>query len=59
MIEQLKAASGHKTAADVIRNALALYEWARRENEAGRVVGSFQEGRPVREVLLPFITRKP
>ena len=38
---------------EVIRNALGLYEWARREYAQGHSIGTIENGRAVREVVLP------
>ena len=53
IIENLKKATGG-TAADVIRDALGFYEWARQQRENGLVVGTIRNGRAESEVLLPF-----
>jgi hypothetical protein len=57
VIERLKEATGTTTTGDVIRDALSLYEWARREYEQGRKIGTIENGRGVREVILPFELR--
>lgn len=40
--------------AEVLRSALGLYDWAREKHAQGLTVGSFKDGEPARELLLPF-----
>lgn len=61
VLEDLKDAT-HGTYGEVIRNAIGLYEWARQECEQGRTIGTIENGRAVKEVVLPFTmlkSRKP
>ena len=52
VLDCLKEAS-NSNYGDVIRNALGLYEWARREYAQGHSIGTIENGRAVREVVLP------
>lgn len=49
---ELRVAVGARDNAEVLKRALGLYDWAIGEIFAGRRVGSFAEGEPVKEVLL-------
>lgn len=52
----LRRAMGPDTsAADVVRHALGLLEWARRTQVAGYSVATIRDGRIFREVELPFV----
>ncbi len=44
---------------DVIRDAIGLYEWARREYEQGNAIGVIKDGVAVKEVVLPFTVLSP
>ncbi|NCJ08249.1 hypothetical protein GS597_17390 [Synechococcales cyanobacterium C] len=56
VIERLKQATS-ANAGDVIRDALSFYEWARQQYDAGRKVGTIENGKGVSEVILPFELR--
>jgi hypothetical protein len=57
-IERLKEATGLSDA-EVLKHAIALYEWSRVHCATGYTVGSFKEGLPAREVTLPFALPPP
>ena len=56
-IERLKTASGSSSAADVIRDALGFYDWARKQRQAGLTIGTIRNGKAEAEVILPFDLR--
>ena len=53
VLDNLKDTTGGSYA-DVIRNAIGLYEWARQEYVKGNAIGVIKDGVAVREVVLPF-----
>lgn len=54
VLEQLKESTG-KSMADVVRDALGFYDWARQQVEAGKSVAIVDhESNKVREFILPF-----
>jgi hypothetical protein len=54
VIQRLGKATG-SDAAEVIRDALSLYDWARQQYEEGKKVASItKNGMGVMEVILPF-----
>jgi hypothetical protein len=58
VVENLKRARGSKTTtADVIRDALGFYEWVRRQLDEGFQLGLLRDGKAVREVVLPFLSK--
>ena len=54
VIEDLKKASGKQTAAEVLLDALRLYDWARQQYDTGYSIGAIKDGRAVKEVDLPL-----
>ncbi len=54
-LEALKTATGG-SAAEVVRDALGLLEWARKQHEAGLTIATLSNGKPVAQVILPFDT---
>jgi len=56
LVEKLKAASGARQNEDVVKSALAFYEWGRKWTSKGyKVVVIDEHGKPVREAILPFV----
>ena len=53
-LDLLVEASNASCDAEVIRNAIALFNWAREQMAKGLTVGAFKDGVPVTEVILPF-----
>lgn len=57
-LDRLAVATDASDTAEVIRNAISLYEWAREQHADGYAFGAFQDdgsgGCMTREVLLPF-----
>jgi hypothetical protein len=58
ILEDLKHASSATSAAQVIREALGFYEWARTQIEDGYIVGAGKKGKLVREVCLNLHRRR-
>ena len=54
MLLGLQEASGAKSLAVVIRQAVTLYEWSRVVSLSGHTVCSSKDGIPVSEVVLPW-----
>ncbi len=52
-LETLKAASHRRTVAEVVRDALAFYDWCRRSIEDGWTIVAIKDVRE-REPVLPF-----
>ena len=54
VLERLQASTGG-TVADVVRDALGFYDWAREETEQGKAVAVVDHANNrVREFILPF-----
>jgi hypothetical protein len=53
-LSRLGEDSNASSLAEVIRNAIALFDWARAQEQEGFKVGAFKEGAPAKEVVLPF-----
>src|SRR5262245_14018952 len=53
MIETLKSTTRRRTVAEVVRDALQLYDWCRRQVADGFVIAAVK-GEKTREVVLPF-----
>lgn len=55
LVEKLKAASGARQSEDVVKSALAFYEWGREWTSKGyKIVAIDEHGKPVREATLPL-----
>lgn len=54
MLLSLQEASGASSMAEVIRQAVTLFDWARFQQDEGFTVGAFKDGVPAKEVVLPF-----
>lgn len=54
VLDDLKDSSQGGSYADVIRNAIGLYEWARQECAQGNAIGVIKDGVAIKEVVLPF-----
>lgn len=54
IIEKLQKASGNKSMAEVIRDALGLYNWTRKMHEQGYSVGTIKNGKAIQQLVLPF-----
>lgn len=52
IISRLQNASGASSTAEVLRDALSLYDWACEQIEQGYSVGAFKAGSPVKEVVV-------
>lgn len=53
MLDALRSASGRRTIADVIRDALSFYDWCRRQVADGYVIAAVK-GDHQKEVVMPF-----
>lgn len=53
-IETLKQASNRSTAAEVLLDALRLYDWAREQVEQRLIIGAVKDGRVVKTVTVPL-----
>jgi len=51
---RLEKDSNASSMAEVLRNAIGLFDWARVQQQEGFAVGAFKEGVPAKEVVLPF-----
>ncbi len=51
---RLEGDSNASSMAEVLRNAIALFDWARVQEQEGYTVGAFKEGALAKEVVLPF-----
>lgn len=58
IINELKEASGSQSMAEVIRDALGLYNWVLKMHNQGYSIGTIQDGDAIQEVVLPFTMRK-
>lgn len=54
---RLQTESNASSMAEVLRNAVGLFDWARERASQGFTVGAFKDGAPVKEVILPFPKR--
>jgi len=52
-IETLRLASNRRTVADVVRDALRLYDWMRRQHAESTVMTATKDNK-TRELVLPF-----
>ena len=52
---RLERESSASSMAEVLRNAIGLFDWARVQESEGFTVGAFKDGAPVKEVVLPFL----
>ncbi len=52
---RLQKDSNASSIAEVLRNAVGLYDWARAQRAEGFAVGAFRDGAPAKEVVLPFV----
>lgn len=58
VLEQLQGATGGSVA-DVIRDALGFYDWARKQVESGKSIAVVDHKRNrVREFIMPFEVRR-
>jgi hypothetical protein len=53
-LERLRKDSNASSMAEVLRNAVGLFDWARVQQTEGFTVGAFKDGAPAKEVVLPF-----
>ncbi len=51
-LQRLRRRTGAITIAEVVRQALGLYEWAIEEADRGASVGSHKEGEPRKEIVI-------
>lgn len=51
---RLERESNASSMAEVLRNAIGLFDWARAQQSEGFAVGAFKAGAPAKEVVLPF-----
>ncbi len=58
IIEELQVASGSQSMAEVIRDALGLYNWTLRMSRKGYSIGTIKDGKPIKEVILAFNMRE-
>lgn len=57
-LADLVESSNASCTAEVLRNAIALYSWANKQSQEGYTIGCFdKEGKPIKEVILPFISK--
>ncbi|MGH9453393.1 MAG: hypothetical protein ACRD2O_05430 [Terriglobia bacterium] len=58
LINEIKESTGLSTYKDVFNNALTLFEWAIRQGQKGRVVGSLdEENENYSELQMPALQR--
>lgn len=55
---RLQKDSNASSMAEVLRNAVGLFDWARVQVQQGLTVGAFKDGAPAKEVVLPFARPK-
>jgi hypothetical protein len=57
ILEALKEQIEVRSNADLLSNVLSLLAWLVRERQEGRIIVSFAEDRPVRELASPILDR--
>lgn len=55
MVERLQKSYNGASAAEVLRDAVRLYDWARKQNRKGWHIGAFKDDGRAKEAILPFL----